>query len=274
MINQKIVTVIVVACLLHLPYLAFCKQKDDADKKEEKVEIKYLVPEANIETVAKGLKLDSDHPTETRVICFYDTDALTLFTLTPKVILRSRYSAGTDQKTGDTTVKVRGGKLEGKGVKCEFDKVIGKDKMESCSLTDETQEGDQIQTANKGSGVKKIFNHDQEEFLKKALKKAKIDLDWNSLLPFGPVEGVRVWKNVSAEGLDKVTVERWELPARDGKPKRVLFEVSTKVPVSQESEATKALSKALGITSAEAQEEETKTKIVMDHFAGNHSAKP
>ena len=214
--------------------------------------------------VAQRLKLDSDHPSETRVICFYDTAALTLFTRTPKVILRSRYSIGTDQKTGDTTVKVRGGKLQGEGVKCEFDKVIGKDKVESCSLTDETQEVDQIQTANKGSGVKKIFNHDQEKFL----KKANIDLDWKSLVPFGPVAGVRVW-NVSAEGLEKVTVERWELPERDGKSKRVLFEVSTKVPVSQESELTAELSRALGITAAEDQEEETKTKIVIDHFAGN-----
>ena len=266
--NQKIVTFIVLACLLHLPYLAFCKQKEDA--KEERVEIKYLVPDANIEMVAKRLKLDSDHPTETRVICFYDTAALALFTGTPKVILRSRYSAGTDQKTGETTVKVRGEKLEGKGVKCEVDKVIGKDKVESCSLTDETQELDQIQTANKGSGVRKIFNHHQEELL----KEANVDLDWKSLVPFGPVEGVKVWKNVSAEGLEKVTVERWELPERNGKPRRVLFEVSTKVPVSQEPEATAALSKVLDITGTEEQEEETKTKIVMDHFVGNHSAKP
>ena len=86
---------------------AFCKQKEDADKKEERVEIKYLVPEANIEMVAQRLKLDSDHPTETRVICFYDTAALTLFTRTPKAILRSRYSIGTDKKTGDTTVGSR-----------------------------------------------------------------------------------------------------------------------------------------------------------------------
>ena len=119
--------------------------------------------------------------------------------------------------------------------------------------------------ANDGKDVKKIFNHDQEAFV----KEANIDLDWRSLLPFEPVEGVKVWKNVSVEGLEKVTIERWELPERDGKPRRVLCEVSTKVPVSQESEATAALSKALGITGTEEQEQETKTKIVMDHFAGN-----
>jgi hypothetical protein len=88
------------------------------------------------------------------------------------------------------------------------------------------------------------------------------------------VEGVKVWKNVSAEGLEKVTVERWELSERDGKPRRVLLEVSTKVPVTQESEVTAALSNALGITGTEEQEQETKTKIVMDHFSGNKSTKP
>jgi len=59
----------------------------------------------------------------------------------------------------------------------------------------------------------------------------------------------------------------------NGKSKQVLFEVSTKVPVTRESEATAALSKALGITGTEEQEQETKTKIVMDHYTGNHSAK-
>jgi hypothetical protein len=252
MMNQRVASVIVVACLLDLPYLAFCKQKGDADKKEERVEIKCVVPENKIADVSKNLSLDAEHPTETRVVCFYDTSSNTLFEHTPRVILRSRYA--TDGTKTDTTVKIRGAKLKGADIECESDQVIGKPPAESCSLTD----------------VKKIFNHDQEAFV----KEANIDLDWKSLLPFGPVEGVKVWKNVSAEGLEKVTVERWELPERDGKPRRVLFEVSAKVPVSQESEATAALSKALGITGTEEQEQETKTKIVLDHFAGNHSAKP
>jgi hypothetical protein len=46
------------------------------------------------------------------------------------------------------------------------------------------------------------------------------------------------------------------------------------VPVSQESETTAALSKALGVTATEEQEQETKTKILLDHFSGNHSARP
>jgi hypothetical protein len=50
------------------------------------------------------------------------------------------------------------------------------------------------------------------------------------------------------------------------KPKRPLFEVSGKVPISQESEATAAFSKALGVTSTEEQEQETKSKMVWTIF--------
>lgn len=265
MIARQLIAFFADVCLLGLPSLALCQARDEQNgaKKEERVEIKYLVPEDNIETVSKSLHLDADHPSATRVICFYDTDSLALFTHMPKAILRSRYSTGTDQPIGETTVKVRGSKLEGKDVKCEFDEVIGKGKMESCSLTDETRKVEEIRAANEGAGVEKIFSDEQKDFL----NKASIEVSWKTLTPFGPVEGVKVWKNISAEGLHKVTAERWELPERDGKPRRILFEVSTKVPVSEAARATTALSKLLGITGTEAQEEETKTKIVLEHFA-------
>jgi hypothetical protein len=271
MIPRKlIVCVFAGACLLSLPNLALCQARDEQNgaKKEERVEIKYLVPEDNIETVSRNLHLDADHPSATRVICFYDTDSMTLFNHIPKAILRSRYSTGTDQQIGETTVKIRGGKLEGKDVKCEFDEVIGKDKVESCSLTDETQKVGEIKAANKGTDMNKIFNDEQEDFL----NKAGVEVSWKTLTPFGPVEGVKVWKDISAEGLDKVTAERWELPERDGNPKRIVFEISTKVPVSQAAQATTALSKVLGITGTEKQEEETKTKIVLEHFAKTTAA--
>ena len=268
MMNQKIASVIVVACLLHLPDLAFCKQKEEADKKEEGVEIKCVVPENKIADVCKNLSLNAEHPTETRVVCFYDTNSNTLFGHTPRVILRSRYA--TDGTKTDTTVKIRGAKLKGTDVECESDRVIGKSPAESCSLTNKKQPVDAIMKANAGKDVKKIFNRDQEEFV----KKAGVDVDWEKLVPFGPVEGVKVWKHLSAPGLEGVTAERWDLPEMNGKSKRVLFEVSTKVSVTQESEATAALSKMLGITGTEEQEQETKTKIVMDHYTGNHSANP
>jgi hypothetical protein len=254
------IALMVAACQLTVPTFALCKNNNQ--QKEERVEIKYLVPKDDFERVSHDLHLDPDHPSETRVICFYDTASLTLFTRTPKVILRSRYSTSGDQKT-DTTVKIRGGKLAGKGAKCEFDEVIGEDKVESCSLTDETQKVTEIQIANRGSDMKKIFDHDQEDFL----RKAGLDLDWKTLVPFGPVEGVKIWKDVSAAGL-KITVERWELLQRDGKSAQTLFEVSTKVVLSEEPQAKATLSKLLGATGRETQDEETKTKIVLDHFAG------
>src|SRR5512140_1251300 len=117
MMNQKTATIIVLAFLLDLPYLAFCKQNDDTDKKEERVEIKCLVPEDRITDVSKNLSLDAEHPTETRVVCFYDTSSNTLFEHTPRVILRSRYA--TDGTKTDTTVKIRGAKLKGADVECE-----------------------------------------------------------------------------------------------------------------------------------------------------------
>jgi len=55
-------------------------------------------------------------------------------------------------------------------------------------LTDKKQPVDEIKKANTGKDVKKIFNRDQEEFV----KKAGVDVDWEKLVPFGPVHGVKV----------------------------------------------------------------------------------
>jgi hypothetical protein len=79
---------------------------------------------------------------------------------------------------------------------------------------------------------------------------------------------VQVWKHLPAEGLRGITVERWELPKTNGKPKRVLFEVSTKAPMSAVTQASATFKKLLGIEEMDTQQEsETKTKLVMDHFS-------
>jgi len=59
------------------------------------------------------------------------------------------------------------------------------------------------------------------------------------------------------------------LPAVAGKPKRVLFEVSTKVPVSNAATVRKALSTALGFELIAGQNAETKTKLVLEHFSSS-----
>jgi hypothetical protein len=71
---------------------------------------------------------------------------------------------------------------------------------------------EEIKAANKGADMEKLFNDDQKDFL----NKASIEVSWKTLTPFGPVEDVKVWKDITAEGLDKVTAERWELPERAG----------------------------------------------------------
>lgn len=142
--------------------------------------------------------------------------------------------------------------------------------VESCSLTDETQKGKEIKTANEGADMRKIFDDDRED----SLIKESIEMSWRRLTPFGHIEGVKVWKDTTAEGLIKVTAERRELPERAGKSTRILFEVSTKVPLSKATQATAALSRVLGITGTEKQEEETKTKIVLEHFAKTTAAGP
>jgi hypothetical protein len=148
------------------------EDKDKDETSEKRVEIKCLVPENKIADVSKSLSLDAEHPTETRVVCFFDISSNTLFEHTPRVILRSRYA--TDETKTDTTVKIRGATLKGADVECESDRVIGKPPAESCSLTDKKQPVDEIKKASTGKDVKKIFNRDQEEFV----KKAGVDVNW------------------------------------------------------------------------------------------------
>lgn len=224
------------------------------------VEIKCLVAAKKIPEISQKLGLTSRTPL-LRVICFFDTDSLALFQHDPKLILRSRYDSANE---GETTVKVRGGKAKGKGVECEFDKVIGKERTESCSIN-KKQTVAEIQVANGGKKMKKIFSEKQEELAEDTFGK----VNWDKLRPYGPVEGVRVWKKIKAPGCPSLTVERWDLPARARKPGRVLFEISAKVPLAEEARTAKAIADFLGVSEDRSNESETKTRIVLEHFAGH-----
>jgi len=201
-LHQKI-TAAVAACLLCAPGTGSAKDKDkhDDDNTAERVEIKYLVPEKDIVAVSKRFNLDMDHPTEMRVVCFYDTKSQELFQRSPRVILRSRCATGVEKPETDTTVKIRGKRVEREKVECESDLVIGKPKpVPSCSLTDKTQGEGEIKRANEGKDVKKIFDHAQEKFVEEG---GVNDLDWDKLVPFGPVNDVKVWKHLPAEGFER-----------------------------------------------------------------------
>lgn len=247
------VNLIAWACLW--PVLVSAKAKPDA----QMVEIKCLIPQEKIADFAKAMDLGSRTPSR-RAVCFFDTDALALFQHRPTVILRARYDSGSET---DTTVKVRDGTIEGENVACEFDRVIGKTRTMSCSVTDKGERRSRIKRANAGKNIKKIFSKRQEATLENAFGR----LNWHTLRPYGPVNCVRVWKNINVPGGPRLTVERWELPAHGTKPTRVVVEVSTKVPLTEEAKTSKRIAELVGLRENENdQEAETKTRIVLEHF--------
>lgn len=257
----KSYTLIVVLGFCLSPRLTPAEDKPDIPR----VEIKCLVPENKIAEISAKLHLASKTPL-VRVVCFFDTSKLALFHHTPSVILRSRY----DSSETDTTAKVRGARMEGEDVECESDKVCGKERTESCSVTNEKQEKAEIKTANCGKDIKKIFSKKQEAMAQKAFGK----IDWEKVQPYGPVEGVQVWKKIEVppilgvrEAGPPLTVERWDLPARQGKPPKILFEVSAKVPLAEEAKVSKWLDDLLALPQSGNEESEAKTKVVLQHFA-------
>lgn len=242
-----------VASLCLWPLLVGAKDKPD------EVEVKCLIPKDRIAAFSRKVGLDSRTPL-TREVCFFDTEALSLFRHKPsKVILRSRYSA----KETDTTVKIRDGKAHGKEVECEWDQVLGKPKIKSCSVTNKKQGEAEIQRANAGKEIKKIFSKEQEGTLESAFGK----LDWKTLRPYGPVRGVRVWKAIQLADGPAFTVERWKLPAVAGQTTKVFFEISAKVSSKEADTTAKWISRLIGLPeNGDDQQSETKTLLVLEHF--------
>jgi len=244
----------IVACLCLWPLVLSVK----CDATEPTVEIKCLVPEAGIADLFRRLDLESKKSIK-RVVCFFDTESLSLFQHTPKLILRARY----DSSGGaDTTVKVREGEMRAENIECEFDEVIGKEKVESCSLTEKDPAKSQIKKANRGNKIKKIFSKEQRALLEKSFD----SLDWETLKPYGPVKDIEVWKKIKMSDGPDLTVERWELPPLSDRPKRIIFEVSTKVPLAKEATTSKWIAELVGSAASNDQESETKTRIVLEHF--------
>jgi hypothetical protein len=245
----------IVVCFCFLPVLVSAKNKPD----EPTVEIKCLLSEEKAVEFSKKVDLGSKVPL-TRVVCFFDTESLSLFQHEPKVIFRSRYDSSNDT---DTTVKVRDGKARGKDVQCEFDEVVGEKRIMSCSVTNTKQDKTEIKKANAGKDVKKIFSKQQEATLEGVFG----NVDWHKLRPYGPVKGIKVWKKIKLPGGPPLTVERWKLPARSGKPAQVLFEVSAKVPLAEEPKVSKWIAGLVGFSeNGNNQQSETKTRTVLEHF--------
>jgi hypothetical protein len=135
----------------------------------------------------------------------------------------------------------------------------------SCSLTNQGREKGEIKKANAAKKVKRVFSKDQRALVSQTYG----DLDWGQLRSYGPVKDIRVWKKIKVAGGPPLTVESWSLPALSTKPARILFEVSAKVPLSEEEEVSKWLAALAEVSSGNDQESETKTRIVLEHFKGN-----
>jgi hypothetical protein len=243
--------------------VAFCFSPSVVSAKsanDQVVEIKCLLSDEQAAAFSARAQLKSNKAMK-RVVCFFDTASMSLFKHEPKLILRARYDS-----TGgrDTTVKIRDSATGDPKAECEFDEVIGKERTMSCSFTDKTQKRSQIKAANAGGSVKKIFSKERE----RALENVFGDFDWKTLKPYGPVAGIDVWKGIRLQGLPPLTIERWTLPARAGKTARILFEVSTKVPLAKAEDVSKELATVVGVSGGgNGEEAETKTRIVLDHFA-------
>jgi hypothetical protein len=82
------------------------------------------------------------------------------------------------------------------------------------------------------------------------------------------VKGINVWKKIKMPDGPDLTVEQWKLPERPNKAAGRLFEVSTKVPLTQERETVEWLTRLLRSGQNGDQESETKTRIALEHFRG------
>jgi hypothetical protein len=237
--------------------LTLCISAATAAATDQTIEIKCLLTPKQAAAFSKKADLKNKEPL-IRTVCFFDTESLSLFEHTPKLILRSRYS---DIET-DTTVKVRDQNGEARGKDCEFDEVLGMEKVLSCSVTSTKEKKKQIKRANIGKDIKKIFSKEQES----AAEAVFSQLNWQELRPYGPVKNIKVWKKIKVTGGPDVTVERWSLPAHGEKSARILFEVSTKVALSDETKVSKWLANAVGLNPQADQDSETKTRIVLEQF--------
>src|SRR6266481_3513136 len=119
--NRSLIRIVIYFCFW--PVLVSAKRQPD----EPTVEIKCLIPDERKAEFSKKMHLDASKPL-TRVVCFFDTESLSLFQHEPKVILRSRYDSSNET---DTTVKICNGKVRGNDVQCEFDEVLGNEKIMS-----------------------------------------------------------------------------------------------------------------------------------------------
>lgn len=224
------------------------------------VEIKMTVkPEEELRAL-RTFELDEE-TAEVRVVYFYDTPKLDLFT--GGIALRARLVKG---DTDDSTVKVRPvdpGKVSEAwrhttGFKVEAD-ATGPKIIRSASLTVNQKPADIEGVAAKEKPIYTLFDRDQVRFLAEFSNKP---VDFEKLKVLGPIRVLR-WKTKHEKFHHALTVEEWRLPNGND-----LVEVSIKVQPEESVEAKKQFEAHLtkiGLDPKGAQQ--TKTLTALQYFA-------
>ena len=229
------------------------------------VEIKVTIRPDEELKAERTFELDEESA-EVRIIYFYDTPKLDLFTR--GVVLRSRLVKG---DVDDSTIKVRPidptqvseAWRKTPGFKVEAD-ATGPKIVRGASLTVHQKPSDIEDVAANKEPIYKIFDRDQVRFLAEFYNKA---VDFEDLRTLGPIRVLR-WKTKHEKFVYPITVEEWRLPNGDD-----LVEVSIKVPPEKSVEAKKLFEAHLvkiGLDPKGAQQ--TKTLTALKYFA-SHLAK-
>jgi hypothetical protein len=225
------------------------------------IEVKVTVAERQEEAAMRKLGLDREHG-EARRVFFYDTPSLDL--LKKGVALRARELPG---DRCDSTVKIRPVEPEDvpakwhkkHGFKVEAD-AVGPKTIRSASFTVPHHAGEAAEVASGKRPIEKLFNADQESFLREMLP--AVGVDFAQLVSLGPV-AARCWR-IRNDGLPyEIRAEEWRLP--DGTD---FLELSIKADRAEAAAAAAAFTGFLREIGLDPQpNQRTKTRVALEYFA-------
>jgi hypothetical protein len=227
------------------------------------VEMKITARAQDEDEVLEALERADIEP-ESREVYFFDTPELTLFEA--GIVLRARrIRDGGD----DSTVKLRPVDPQTVGDRwkdnpdLEFEvDVVGGKYVSSAKLSAEQDRGEIGDVVRGDKALRSLFSGDQERFLEDHAP-GGASVDWDLLLPLGPVE-VHKWEFEPKELGYEVTVEEWVLPDSTD-----LVEISIKVDPGEAIEANERFVDYLHARGFDTEgEQQTKTRTALAYFTG------
>jgi hypothetical protein len=223
------------------------------------VEFKFTVSAADEKLVEAGLHEPRLEPMA-RKIWFFDSDDLALFDA--HVVLRARATEGAGE---DTTVKLRPvvpaavdpAWTDIDGFEIQLD-VVGADPQPSAKLDADQDPGELADVVAGRRALDRLFSADQERFLHDL---ARIGEPLAAVSPRGPID-VQRWTLEPDLLTEKVTVERWVMPAGDD-----FVELSIKAKPADADQAGRAFRAWLAHVGLDASApQESKTRKVLEAF--------